>query len=121
MLRIGPAAAATALLLAAALATAVSGLSVGLGAVFMDLRQQNPAAIVSGFGGTLNLILNLAVMLATILPLGFLFHAREAVPIGPGEFRAWLTAGVAWTLGLCGAAALAPMALARRALRDREY
>jgi ABC-2 type transport system permease protein len=34
------------------------GLSVGLGTLFPDFNEQNPAKIVSGFGGTLCLILN---------------------------------------------------------------
>ncbi len=112
---------ALALLVAAALAAAVSGLSVGLGAVFLDLRHQNPAAIVSGFGGTLNLILNLVVLVATILPVGALFHLRETLPLGPAAFRGWAAAAVTWVLALSAAAAVIPLRLGRRSLRGREY
>jgi ABC-2 type transport system permease protein len=38
---------------------AISGLSVGMGAIFPNFKEDNPAAIVSGFGGTLLLILSL--------------------------------------------------------------
>ncbi|MCE9581485.1 MAG: hypothetical protein K8T20_03105, partial [Planctomycetes bacterium] len=44
----------------------LSGLSVGLGAIFPDFREDNPSKIVSGFGGTLNLILSLAFVSATV-------------------------------------------------------
>ncbi|MBU1694510.1 MAG: hypothetical protein KJ726_11220 [Verrucomicrobia bacterium] len=63
-----------AFLAALAMTMVVSGLSTGLGAAFMDLKQRNPAAIVSGFGGTLNLVLNLAFILVVIVPIGLVFH-----------------------------------------------
>ncbi len=53
---------------------AICGLSTGLGAIFIDLKQRNPAAIVSGFGGTLNLILSLGFMVVSIVPTGLILH-----------------------------------------------
>ena len=38
------------------LTTGLNSLALGLGALFPDFREQNPAKIVSGFGGTLCLI-----------------------------------------------------------------
>jgi ABC-2 type transport system permease protein len=55
---------------------AVCGLSTGLGAIFIDLKQRNPAAIVSGFGGTLNLILSLCFMILSIVPTGLILHLK---------------------------------------------
>ena len=44
----------------------VVGLSVGLGAVFPDFKSENSARIVSGFGGTLNLMISLGFILLTV-------------------------------------------------------
>ena len=55
----------------------IAGLSTGMGAIFIDLRQRNPSAIVSGFGGTLNLVLSLVVMLLCIFPVATVFHYRQ--------------------------------------------
>ena len=47
---------------------ALIGLGVGLGAAFPDFKSENPARIVSGFGGTLTLMLNIGfILLAVIL------------------------------------------------------
>jgi ABC-2 type transport system permease protein len=39
-------------------AAALCGLAVGLGALFPNLREDNPSKIVSGFGGTLCLVIS---------------------------------------------------------------
>lgn len=44
----------------------VAGLSAGLGAIYPNFREDSPAKIVSGFGGTLNLILNLLFVLIMV-------------------------------------------------------
>lgn len=44
---------------------ALVGLSVGLGASFPDFKSENPARIVSGFGGTLTLMLSIGFILVT--------------------------------------------------------
>lgn len=49
----------------------LSGLAVGLGAIFPNFREENPSKIVSGFGGTLCLVMSfiyiaLAVSLAAL-------------------------------------------------------
>jgi len=45
---------------------ALVGLSVGLGASFPDFKSENPARIVSGFGGTLTLMLSIGFILFTV-------------------------------------------------------
>jgi ABC-2 type transport system permease protein len=42
----------------ALMAAALSGLAVGLGAVFPNFKEDNPSKIVSGFGGTLCLVIS---------------------------------------------------------------
>ena len=48
---------------------AIVGLSVGLGARYPEFAQENPARIISGFGGTLLLVLTLAYV-AAMMTLG---------------------------------------------------
>lgn len=99
----------------------LSGMSVGLSALFPNLAETSPAKIVSGFGGTLNLILSLFYVSVIV--------GVEAVPL-----HFWLTGLIShqkMVLGLCGAVgvlilltALAfciPMWLGSRALARMEF
>ncbi|MFO7871616.1 MAG: hypothetical protein R6V03_09325 [Kiritimatiellia bacterium] len=107
--------------LAIAMSLAVSGLSIGLGAVFLDLETRNPAEIVSGYGGTLNLVLSLFFMLAVILPFGIIFHIHLTQSLAlPDLYRALLGAGV-WVLVLTAVATAVPLWLGAGALRKREF
>ena len=60
---------------------AICGLSTGLGAIFIDLKERNHAAIVSGFGGTLNLILSLCFIIVSIVPTGLILHLKTVSKI----------------------------------------
>jgi len=121
MLRLDGDMARAALAIAAALALGVSGLSTGLGAVFLDLRQTNPAAIVSGFGGTLNLILNLLLILAAILPFAALHHLHASAALPASSFAAWRLGLWCWLLGLTVLSTAVPLAVAWRSLSNREF
>ena len=55
-------------------AFALAGMSSGLGAVFMDCSARTPTQILSGFGGTLNLILTLVVVILLVLIPGVVSH-----------------------------------------------
>lgn len=46
--------------------TGLSGLSVGLGTLYIDLKEDNAAKIVSSFGGTLNLVISIAFVTMVI-------------------------------------------------------
>jgi ABC-2 type transport system permease protein len=116
MLGTGPAINAAAIAVIAAVSLSVCGLSTGLGAIFIDLEQRNPAAIVSSFGGTLNIVLCLGYMLAVILPFGILFHLSETGIIGLHAFHNGLAAASAWLLLLTLSATVIPLALGLRAL-----
>ncbi len=98
----------------------LSGLSVGLGAVFPNFREDNPSKIVSGFGGTLNLILSLAYV-STMVALTAWF-GRGIVTEG-GEAAGWksgLAGGAAALLGVALLAGGAPLAFGLRAIRRLE-
>jgi ABC-2 type transport system permease protein len=121
MLDAEPALRRAALALAAGIATAITGLSVGLGAIFLDLRERNPAAIVSGFGGTLNLVLSMAFTIASVLPLASVFHLRATGRLGGAAFETSAALAVAAFAALAAPTALLPMWLAERSLARREY
>lgn len=111
----------TLLFIAAAVALALSGMSNGLGAAFIDLRERNPAAIVSGFGGTLNLVMSLAFMLAVILPFGMLYFLRATEELGLRAFRAGLAVSSVWLVLVTLAATVVPLAAGYRSLRTRDF
>ncbi len=67
---------------------ALNGLAVGLGVMYPNFKDANPSKIVSGFGGTLCLVLSFLYILASILVLS-LSTARLHTQIG------WVAAGVA--------------------------
>ena len=107
--------------LAAAISCAVCGLSTGLGAVFLDLSRRNPAAIVSGFGGTLNLVCSLGFMLAAIIPFGMLFHLLSLEHIRADQFHYGLAWASLWLVLLTTAATLVPLRLGIRSLEGRDF
>ena len=50
---------------------ALNGLAVGLGVLYPNLKEANPGKIVSGFGGTLCLVLSFLYILASVMLLAF--------------------------------------------------
>jgi ABC-2 type transport system permease protein len=57
----------------------LTGLAVGLGVLYPNMKEANPSKIVSGFGGTLCLVLSFLYILGSVLLLGIGtagFHAR---------------------------------------------
>ncbi len=121
MLAVEPLTRGVALGIAAMMSLAVASLATGLGGIFIDLKQQNPSAIVSGFGGTLNLVLSLAYMVAAILPFGVLFHLRQTGKLAAAAFNRGLIGAAGWLLLITAVTAVVPLALARRSLAAREY
>jgi ABC-2 type transport system permease protein len=51
----------------------MAGLSVGLGAMYPNFREDNQARIVSGLGGTLNFILSMLYVTIVVLIEGIIF------------------------------------------------
>jgi ABC-2 type transport system permease protein len=49
---------------------ALNGLAVGLGVIYPNFKDSSPSKIVSGFGGTLCLVLSFLYILASVLLLG---------------------------------------------------
>lgn len=121
MLEASAAARAAAVGLACAVSCAVCGLSTGLGAVFLDLDQRNPAAIVSGFGGTLNLVLSLGFMLLAILPFGLAFHAHISGHLTTPLLHRALGVCGAWLIAITLLTTILPLILGVKSLRNRDF
>ncbi len=108
-----------ALAVIAAVCLAVCGLSTGLGAIFMNLDEHNPAAIVSTFGGTLNIVLCLCFMLAAILPFGIIFHVRQ-IDLHT-HFMRFLPLAYGWLALITMSATLLPLWLGYHSLLKRDF
>jgi ABC-2 type transport system permease protein len=113
------------LLVAVLVAAGLSGLAVGLGASYPNLRESDPSKIVAGFGGTFSLVtglLFLTVMLVFAAGLTRLLFMTSSGPAAAG----WAGAAMALTV-LTGVAAVGvgvtvlPMALGLRRFERMEF
>ncbi len=99
----------------------LSGMAVGLSALYPNLREASPAKIVSGFGGTLNLILSLLYVSVVV--------AVEAIPvcfwttgaISHSRMVFGLLAAVGVIVVLSAVACGVPMWLGSKALARMEF
>lgn len=98
------------------MAFTLNGLAIGLGALYPNLKEDNPSKIVSGFGGTFCLVLSFVYIVGSVLLLAF--SAPWTLAAG---FRAE-TLG-AWAAFLLMSLLLGwlPMKLGRRRARQFEY
>jgi ABC-2 type transport system permease protein len=103
----------------------LSGLSVGLGACMPNFRESDPSKIAVGFGGTLNLVMGLLLLVVVIGLMAGPWHAQAAA-VGPTEATGpWAFLGVAlgvlMGLGAGTAAVVVPLRLGAEALRRMEF
>jgi len=99
----------------------LSGLAVGLGAIYPNFQEDNPSKIVSGFGGTLNLVMSLVFVLivlgAQALPC-FYYFGRWA--LSGDQFR-WIIVGSMTAIAIISlVACLVPMSMGLRAIKRLE-
>ncbi len=85
------------------------------------MEQPNPAAIVSGFGGTLNLVLGLAFMLAVIVPFGIVFHWHAMGFLTGPQYGLGLAGAAVWLTIVTVATTSIPLWLGSRSLAAREF
>ena len=111
------------------LCVGLSGIAVGLGATLPDMREQSPAKIAAGFGGTLNLIVS-AFYIAVVVTAMAVPTYRYAAALERGQLRiddhpdkwlSWLIACTIANIVLGSAAALLPMWIGLRAFRRMEF
>jgi ABC-2 type transport system permease protein len=107
------------------LALGFSGLSVGLGACMPNFRETDPSKIAVGFGGTVNLmasLLLLIVMIGVIAAPMQLVHGRTpdvAVPLGRVPWFVWIGLCAGVVVGIT--AIWLPMRAGIRNLRALEF
>ncbi|MCZ7647678.1 MAG: hypothetical protein M5U26_20875 [Planctomycetota bacterium] len=117
-------------LTAALICIGLTGLSVGMGALFPNLHESNPSKIVSGFGGTLTLIISISIVMCTVAAEALICHhftARESIVMEGAEsdLARQFTRALYLTLGIVAVvnalAAYLPMRLGVRALEKMEF
>ncbi len=121
MLELEPQVQYAALAVIAAVCLAVCGLSTGLGALFINLEEHNPAAIVSTFGGTLNIVLCLCFMFAAIVPFGAIFHLQQTNLQTHTDFMRFLPLAYGWLALITLLATIPPLWLGYRSLLKRDF
>ena len=92
----------------------LTGLSVGLGVLYPNLKEANPSKIVSGFGGTLCLVLSFLYILASVLLLA----------VGTAGFQGrhlWIVGSIVLFSGLSLLVGWLPMQLGLRRLERMEF
>ncbi|HOK88868.1 MAG TPA: hypothetical protein PK379_02460 [Candidatus Hydrogenedentes bacterium] len=100
----------------------LAGLAVGLGALYPNFTEDNPARIVGGLGGTLNLLLSIGyIALLTALTIG----AMYARYIGTDQAATWKILLIPGAMVLIAAitllVSLLPMTLGLRNLNQAEF
>ncbi len=99
------------------LSASLSGLAVGLGALFPNMKEDNPSKIVSGFGGTLCLAVSF-IYITSFVGLAAVPALEEATDIPlfiPGDLALFLALALSViTMGL-------PMLLALQRVKNLEF
>jgi ABC-2 type transport system permease protein len=92
----------------------LNGLAVGLGVLYPNFKEINPAKIVSGFGGTLCLVLSFLYILASVLLLGF-----GTTGMHPNQI--WVFGSVVGFTVFSGMIGWVPLKIGLRRLKDFEF
>ncbi len=71
------------------MALTLNGLAIGLGAIYPNLKEDNPSKIVSGFGGTFCLVLSFVYIVGSVLLLAFSSPWHPAGAFRPASYAAW--------------------------------
>jgi len=95
MLRVSPLLLASSCASVALMGIAMSGLSVGLGAVYPNLRASSSAEIVSGLGGTMVLVLNMVYICGALFIQGLPLYLHLKGFVSAGSLPLWVGGGVA--------------------------
>ena len=94
----------------------LTGLAVGLGALYPNFKEDNPGKIVSGFGGTLCLVLSFLYILGSVVLLAFTTPWTPTGVVGFGQ----LTGCLAGFALLSFALGWVPLQLGLRRVREFE-
>lgn len=101
---------------------ALSGMAVGLGGLYPNFQEDNPARIVSGMGGTLNFLLSMAYIVLVVGAQGVILQWRVIGRFtSESGFSVALAAVLAFITILSLACWLLPMRLGLRNLQRMEF
>ncbi len=100
---------------------ALSGLAVGLGSLYPNFREDNPARIISGLGGTLNFILSLVFIVAVVTLQAFAVQWHANTNAGDSARTTGAVIAVSLVALLTLATALVPLRLGLRNLRRLDF
>ncbi|WP_435019662.1 putative ABC transporter permease subunit [Tundrisphaera sp. TA3] len=129
MLRMGPAMILLHVGMVAVLCLGLSGISVGLGARLANLKEVDPSKIAAGFGGTLNLLVSLAFIVAIVtslaVPCHFYFAGADApdlvgTTLSEPQFRFWMTIAILVSLIVGVVGTVLPLRIGIRAFQEME-
>lgn len=109
------------LILMPCVSLALAGMATGLGAVFMDIEAKTPSQILSGYGGTLNLILTLFTVILMVLVPGIISHLINTEGIPPAVARRVFPLTAVYIASLSLLAAGLPLWLGHRTLSRRDF
>lgn len=108
--------------LAAMVSVGLVGLSIGMGTIYPNFKEDNPAKIVSGFGGTLNFVIALFYISFTIILFAVPYFSFEIYgSISRATFHLMIL--VAWILELLLTAivGILPLLLGYRSLERIDF
>jgi ABC-2 type transport system permease protein len=129
MLRVSGVVVAVHVLACFSLCAGLSGIAVGLGAKMPNLRDDSPSRIAAGFGGTLNLVISTAFIVAVVLLSAVPCHLYIAASGGTGapipyslhHLQILLFAGTAASVLLGVVATWLPLRIGFKAFRELEF
>jgi len=99
----------------------LTSICIGLGTMFANLKEDNPAKIVSGFGGTLSLVISLLFIGVCVGALSMPFHLIVTGRISGTVFYRLLTASVATVVSLSLVTVIVFIKIGIRALNNMEF
>ncbi|MBI2421894.1 MAG: hypothetical protein HYV27_03610 [Candidatus Hydrogenedentes bacterium] len=100
----------------------LAGLAVGLGALYPSFTEDNPARIVSGMGGTLNLLVSIAYITLVVASQTLVLQWNNlGLYNGPVTFSHALTGAIVFITLLSALCVFLPMRLGLKNLNDREF
>ncbi|MHC4198574.1 MAG: putative ABC transporter permease subunit [Planctomycetota bacterium] len=107
---------------AALVCVGLTGLAVGLGAIYPNYRETNPGRIVSGFGGTLTLVLS-AVFVFTMVAIVTVPAQMRLVDatLGPRGYVRWAAGSMVLACLATALAAGLPLYYGARSLERAEF
>jgi ABC-2 type transport system permease protein len=98
------------------------GLSIGLGSIYPNFKEDNSAKIVSGFGGTLNFIIALFYVIILIGPFLGIFYSYEVnSAMSERTFHSLIILSWFITVAATAIVSVIPMVLGYKQLDNMEY